>query len=939
MAADFNAGSIEGTLDLDTRPFAAGMRKAQMQADEFEHRKITAKATLDTSELTAKDDIAKAKLDALGHKKVSAKADLDISEAEAKAAILNRTLSKALDAGGLGHASINPAMFLGKFLAIAGGLMSIVAAAGPATAAIVGFGAAATTALGGAELSLGLFAKVVTSDFAKIQKAIKAGKQLGGAAGIAETAFKHLTTAWNQFQRAAGGPGYKVLTTAFRGVAGILPKLVPLLRTTGNGVDDLLKKVLAVGRTPLFDHFLKSLQGFMHGFLSGAGPVIANLLKSFMHSFMVLRPLMDQLGAGITRAAQAAERFTAGGGLKAFVGYVEKVTPEVERLIGTLVHSLGNLGRGLAPLAQPALHFITALVAAIGMIHLGPLAHGFGELLGAAQPILPVLATLINVALKPIGALLGALAHGPVAAIVHSLRSELAPAFGALKGILMALVHPIANFLASIANLANPTGIHVFTVLLKMLEGAVKTVAPALSHLAVALESVVDQGLNAILPVLPKLKPLLDAAAGAVAHLANFLAKILSVRGVGPVLLGIVVALKGFSIIRGVTSSVLGFVGVMRTLLALGKADGAIAALAAVFPKLAAAIDMVKGAAIGTRIELALLKAQEIAVAIGEKVIAAATRAWTVVQAALDVVLDANPIGLVVIAIAALVAALVVAWKHSQTFRDIVSGAFHAVEAAASAVFGWLKNAVSAVVDFIRSHWQLLIGIFLGPLGVVVGLVISHFSQIRSFVSSAMSAIEGFVRNAISNVVGFFQSLPGRIASFVGGMISAGAHLMNGVWDGLKSVWGSIWGWISGLPGQIVGAFSGIGGRVIGSITSSIHAAAGAVGGAVGSALHHLGLATGGVTNGITSAVIGDNPGGQEAVIPLDKYDLPRKGDAARETAMVEAAAHARAAQQLAASQETNSLLRQLLGKPGEKTMDLSDTSLKRLQQLVRASK
>lgn len=938
MAADFNAGSIEGTLDLDTRPFAAGLRKAQMQADSFEHRKIKATASLDTSELSAKEDVAKAKLDELGHKKVSAKADLDISEAEAKAALLNRTLSKALDAGGLGHATINPAMFIGKFVAIAGGLMSIAAAAGPATAAVVGFGAAAGAAFAGAGISLGLFAKMVEGDFATIQKAVKAHKQLAGAAGTAETAFKHLSAAWAHLQKSIGGGGYKFLTVAFNGLAAILPKIEPLMRTVTNGMDNLIKKVMSISKTPIFAAFLKSLQGFMHGFIAGAGPVILNLLAAFMHAFIVLRPLMSELGRGLSELVAKATGFAAGGGLQTFVGYVQKVAPEMLHLLTNVANALGHLGRGIAPLAQPAIHFISSLVHAIGTLNLAPLAHGFGQLLDALRPILPVAAGLINVALKPIGALLGALAHGPVAAIAASLGKRLAPAFGALKGTLMALVHPIAQFLASIANLANPTGIRVFTTLLKGLEGVVKTVAPPLGKLAVALENVVDTGLNAILPVLPKLKPLLDAAAGAVAFLANGLAKVLAVKGVALTLLGIVGALKAFSVIHSVVSSVSYFVGAMKTLMSIAKADGALAALGSVFPKLAAGLAAVKDMAIGTRIQLAALWVQERLVAVWGRIVAAAEKAWTVIQGALDAVLDANPIGIVVLAIAGLVVALVEAWKHSKTFRDIVEAALHGVADAARVVFDWLKNAVSDVINFIRGHWQLLVGIMLGPLGIVVALVISHWSQIRSFISNALSDIVHFVSSALSNVVGFFASLPGRIGAFVSGMVGAGEHLMSGVWDGLKNVWGSIWSWISGLPGQIVGAFSGIGGRVVGSITSSIHSAVGAVGGAVGSALRHIGLATGGVTNGITSAVIGDNPGGQEAVIPLDKYDLPRKGDAAREHAMVEAAAQARQAQQLSRLDEVTGLLKQLVNKPHPEFTNLSDGSLKKLQQMIRAA-
>lgn len=75
--------------------------------------------------------------------------------------------------------------------------------------------------------------------------------------------------------------------------------------------------------------------------------------------------------------------------------------------------------------------------------------------------------------------------------------------------------------------------------------------------------------------------------------------------------------------------------------------------------------------------------------------IVAAVRTWIAVQTALNFVLTANPIGLVVVAIAALVAGIVVAYQRSQTFRDVVNTSFHAIQTVvgnvASAIIGYFK--------------------------------------------------------------------------------------------------------------------------------------------------------------------------------------------------------------------------------------------------------
>ena len=85
------------------------------------------------------------------------------------------------------------------------------------------------------------------------------------------------------------------------------------------------------------------------------------------------------------------------------------------------------------------------------------------------------------------------------------------------------------------------------------------------------------------------------------------------------------------------------------------------------------------------------------------KIAAAAQVVW-------NAVLSLNPIGLVVIALAALTAAFVLAYQHSETFRDIVTGAFNAVKTVATVVgdaiafyfktvFGAIKMEINAVIS------------------------------------------------------------------------------------------------------------------------------------------------------------------------------------------------------------------------------------------------
>jgi len=80
------------------------------------------------------------------------------------------------------------------------------------------------------------------------------------------------------------------------------------------------------------------------------------------------------------------------------------------------------------------------------------------------------------------------------------------------------------------------------------------------------------------------------------------------------------------------------------------------------------------------------------------KVAEFATKAWAIAQVGLNFVLSANPIALVVIGLIALGVAIYAAYKKSETFRDIVNGAWAAVRLAVGAVAGWITGTVLPAV-------------------------------------------------------------------------------------------------------------------------------------------------------------------------------------------------------------------------------------------------
>jgi len=103
------------------------------------------------------------------------------------------------------------------------------------------------------------------------------------------------------------------------------------------------------------------------------------------------------------------------------------------------------------------------------------------------------------------------------------------------------------------------------------------------------------------------------------------------------------------------------------------------------------------------------------------KLVSATTAAWTAVQWAINVALTANPIGLVVVGLGLLVGGLILAYKKSVTFRNVVSAALDAVGAAGR--FLW-NNIYGPILKlFIKTLGQVMVtfGKMLQVIGRVPG--------------------------------------------------------------------------------------------------------------------------------------------------------------------------------------------------------------------------
>ncbi|WP_019072397.1 hypothetical protein [Streptomyces hokutonensis] len=214
-----------------------------------------------------------------------------------------------------------------------------------------------------------------------------------------------------------------------------------------------------------------------------------------------------------------------------------------------------------------------------------------------------------------------------------------------------------------------------------------------------------------------------------------------------------------------------------------------------------------------------------------------ATIAVTTVQAILTAVMDANPIGLVVLAVAGLAAAFAYAWSHSETFRAVVTGVWDGIKAVFATTWDWINKLViqpfkdlydilvghsiipdlvnaitgwfsglwtktkalfttlkNGVVQIWRELWTALSGawttFYNGLKNALNGAwtwVKNSFTSLKTGISNTWSALWNGAKNTVS---GIFTTINSKISGFGTGMRNAFTNLKNAlgtIWDGVKS--------------------------------------------------------------------------------------------------------------------------------------------------------
>ena len=265
-------------------------------------------------------------------------------------------------------------------------------------------------------------------------------------------------------------------------------------------------------------------------------------------------------------------------------------------------------------------------------------------------------------------------------------------------------------------------------------------------------------------------------------------------------------------------------------------------------------------------------------------------RIFTAVQWALYTVMAMNPVILIVIAIAALIAILVAAYFHFDGFRAVVDAVWQFIKNAIAGFVGWLQSsvvptmkaiwasisaAIQTFVQFFKDRvWPIVKLVVMGIVAyyrflftIIKTVVMWIIAQLRAFATFFQAHVMPIIRVVVFVILTFFrqlwagvkivwsgiQSAIGVVANWlqstVAPKIAAAIGVAQAVFNNFKLVVSVVWGaitsataaayntlsgWIgnitglfSGIAGTISSAFYGVGSSIAGILTSAWNSIAG----------------------------------------------------------------------------------------------------------------
>lgn len=222
--------------------------------------------------------------------------------------------------------------------------------------------------------------------------------------------------------------------------------------------------------------------------------------------------------------------------------------------------------------------------------------------------------------------------------------------------------------------------------------------------------------------------------------------------------------------------------------------------LVPVIETLLANLPTVAVALAGITAALVSYKIAALAATAAEKGMTLAQYAAAAAQKALNAAFLANPIGIIIVAITALVAAFVHLWNNSESFRQFWIDLWEKIKGAVSKAVEWLKGMPEKIYNALK--------------GAV--------TRVQIWSTNLVNKVKTAATNMLNNAANTLKNMPSRIWSAIVGAVSRvgewGSNMISKAKDAMSRLISSVTTTLKELPGKVLS----IGGDLVSGLWNGI---------------------------------------------------------------------------------------------------------------------
>lgn len=218
-------------------------------------------------------------------------------------------------------------------------------------------------------------------------------------------------------------------------------------------------------------------------------------------------------------------------------------------------------------------------------------------------------------------------------------------------------------------------------------------------------------------------------------------------------------------------------------------------------------------------------------------------------------ILAANPIALIIAAVAALIAIFVTLYNKCEWFRNAVNAVWNGIKTAVAAVGNAIKTAWTAVGNALTSIWNGIKGaassIWNGITSTITGICNAVKTTITNIWNGIKTAISS-VWNAIKSVA---SSIWNGITSAITNAVNSVKSKVTSIWNGIKSTITSVWNGIKSTASSVWNGITSAIANTVNSAKSKITSIWNSIKSTISNVWNGIKSTATSVWNGITNAI------------------------------------------------------------------------------------